>query len=70
MDRKNESMNRPPIWAARMSQWDMRLRAAKRAWNDEQFWIGAGDKLTAWGAWAVIGMVAVMIFAAWLRLGA
>jgi len=62
-------VRKAPFREARMSRWDIRMRAMRRAWNDETFWVTVGEQLAAWGCWAVIILAGVLMFAGWLRLG-
>ena len=52
-----------------VSRWDMRRRAALRAWNDADTWVAIADWICGPGLLIFFAGVAVMFLAAWSRLG-
>ena len=53
----------------RVSRWDMQLRAARRAWNEEGFWLAAADWICGPGLLIFFAGVGGLFLAAWIRLG-
>lgn len=62
-------MRKTMIRRGSMSRLDIWRRRARRAWNDDRFWTLAGERLAAWGIYAVMLLAAVLIVAGRIRLG-